>query len=115
MIIIIIIAYKGTLFHALGGKVVDANQGQAIAFAGPLRHAGNPICSGTRVILVLFCYVYEYEYGSLIGYYNKNNDSDDDKQINDSLAENSDSINDDPNGYIVYNETYKLMTTLDNL
>ena len=46
----------GTWFQCLGpeGKVVDAEMGHAVAFAGPLRHAGYPISAGTRFILVLF-------------------------------------------------------------
>ena len=44
----------GTWFEALGpqGGVVNADIGQAVAFAGPLRHAGYPITSGCRIILV---------------------------------------------------------------
>ena len=49
----------GTWFQnlGLGGRVVNADAGQAVAFAGPMRHAGFPITSGTRVILVVFMYV----------------------------------------------------------
>jgi hypothetical protein len=43
--------------------VVDAEVGQAVAFAGPLKHAGYPTTQGTRMILVLFLYVEGYHYG----------------------------------------------------
>ena len=58
----------GTWFEALGpqGMVVDAEEGHAVAFAGPLRHAGYPITRGTRIILVLFCYVEGFAYGDLV-------------------------------------------------
>ena len=61
----------GTWFEALGGeggegKVVDADVGQACAFAGPMRHSGFPISRGVRVILVLFLYVEGFHYGPLV-------------------------------------------------
>lgn len=43
--------------------------GQAVLFAGPLRHAGYPIVRGTRVILVLFLYVHDFPYGDYIHAY----------------------------------------------
>ncbi|KAI2505577.1 hypothetical protein MHU86_8819 [Fragilaria crotonensis] len=63
-----------------GGCVVDADQGHAVAFAGPLRHAGYPVTSGCRIILVLFLYAHEFAYGPLLEDYcnkNKNNNDDD--------------------------------------
>ena len=45
---------------------MDAEEGHAVAFAGPLRHAGYPITRGTRIILVLFCYVEGFAYGDLV-------------------------------------------------
>eukprot|EP00041_Stephanoeca_diplocostata_P031585 m.986613 g.986613 ORF g.986613 m.986613 type:complete len:558 (-) comp23990_c0_seq10:3517-5190(-) len=72
----------GTWFESLGerketpgtssggdGMVVDADKGEAVLFAGPLRHAGYPIVSGTRVILVLFLYVHDFPYGDYIHAY----------------------------------------------
>ena len=55
----------GTWFECLGerGLVVNAEVGQAVAFAGPLKHAGFPTTKGVRVILVLFLYVEDYHYG----------------------------------------------------
>ena len=49
----------GTWFEALGpkGKVINAEIGKAVMFAGPLKHAGFPISKGVRNILVLFLYV----------------------------------------------------------
>lgn len=63
----------GTWFEALGpdGKVIKAEIGQAVLFAGPLRHAGFPITKGTRIILVLFLYVENFEYGKYIQEYCK--------------------------------------------
>jgi hypothetical protein len=45
------------------GLVIDAEIGQAVAFAGPLKHAGYPITAGVRMILVLFLYVEDFHYG----------------------------------------------------
>lgn len=42
---------------------MNAEVGQAVAFAGPLKHAGYPTTKGVRVILVLFLYVQDYHYG----------------------------------------------------
>ena len=55
----------GTWFEALAprGLVVNADIGQAVLFAGPLRHAGFPIHRGIRNILVLFLYVEGFHYG----------------------------------------------------
>jgi hypothetical protein len=58
---------------SVGGCVVDADQGHAVAFAGPLRHAGYPVTSGCRIILVLFLYAQDYAYGPLLEEYCKNN------------------------------------------
>ena len=45
------------------GLVVNADIGQAVLFAGPLKHAGYPISRGIRNILVLFLYVEGFHYG----------------------------------------------------
>ena len=42
---------------------MDAEVGHAVAFAGPLKHAGYPITKGVRMILVLFLYVEDFHYG----------------------------------------------------
>ena len=59
--------YKGggTWFESLGvqGQVINADIGQAVMFAGPLKHAGYPITAGIRNILVLFLYVEGFHYG----------------------------------------------------
>lgn len=47
----------------IAGLVVNAEVGQAVMFAGPLKHAGYPTTQGTRMILVLFLYVEDYHYG----------------------------------------------------
>lgn len=48
------------------GRVVDADCGHAVGFAGPLRHAGYPVRRGVRFILVLFLYVEGFAYGELL-------------------------------------------------
>lgn len=116
----------GTWFEALLGPnndigaVVDAEMGHAIAFAGdpktlsrarvilfiafsgPLRHAGHPITSGTRLILVLFLYVEGFSYGHLLD------------QVHDNHIACEGANKQSKSGeFVVYNETYELMTTLD--
>ena len=46
--------------------VINAPMGHAVAFAGPLKHAGFPITRGTRNILVLFLYVEDFHYGPFL-------------------------------------------------
>ena len=48
------------------GKVINAEKGHAVLFAGPLRHAGYPVTKGVRHILVLFLYVEGFHYGPLL-------------------------------------------------
>ena len=77
--------------------VVNASEGNAVAFIGPLRHAGHPIHSGTRLILVLFLYVEGFEYGRFVGY-------DGEPQECDALhSETGD------NSFVVYKETHALL------
>lgn len=45
---------------------MNAEIGRAVAFAGPLKHAGYPITKGTRHILVLFLYVEGFHYGPML-------------------------------------------------
>ena len=63
----------GLCFDAIPGQdntyVIDAGMGEAICFAGPLRHGGEEITSGTRLILVLFLYVEDFAYGGLLDRY----------------------------------------------
>lgn len=109
----------GTWFEALGprGRVVDADIGHAVAFAGPLRHAGFPITSGTRIILVLFLYIEGFPYGQyLTNYIDKYRC----KQKRKSEAENEVSpaskvrpSGDTDGGYVVYNQTVELVAMLD--
>jgi hypothetical protein len=51
------------------GAVIDADRGQAVAFAGPLRHAGYPVTKGCRIILVLFLYAEDFAYGKFLQQY----------------------------------------------
>jgi hypothetical protein len=48
------------------GAVLNADRGQAVAFAGPLRHAGYPVTKGCRIILVLFLYAEDFAYGKFL-------------------------------------------------
>lgn len=140
----------GTWFEALGdddgevdfnsnknksGKVIDADVGHAIAFAGPLRHAGYPITKGCRIILVLFLYVDGFSYGHLLNDYikehehaicnsntcevgnnedEKKEDTDDDRE---STNENDNELRrpsgDMPGGFVVYNQTVELVSMLN--
>ena len=98
----------GTWFRALGGKVVNAAAGHAVAFAGPLWHCGHPISGGTRHILVLFLYVEGFDYGRLIGF---------DKKEVASVSQCECEEGQDPDkkqarSFVVYNETHELVTLL---
>ena len=101
----------GTWFGALGddgrGRVIDADVGHAIAFMGPLRHAGYPITSGTRTILVLFMYVHGFDYGRFLG------------KCACGPGDAEDEGDDGPRpsgmeqgGFVVYQQTVDLMSTL---
>jgi len=122
----------GTWFEALGdakktGKVVDADVGQAIAFAGPLRHAGFPVTKGVRVILVLFLYIDHFSYGAYLEKYSKehglcnNVREEEDKSKNGPTTAEQDSIStpkvrpsgDMPGGFVVYNQTVELVGMLN--
>ncbi|OQR91897.1 hypothetical protein THRCLA_08850 [Thraustotheca clavata] len=90
----------GTWFEALD-RVIDADIGHVVAFAGPLRHAGYPITKGTRMILVLFLYVHGFKYG---------------KYLENGIPTRIKSTvpsGDAPNGFVVYNQTVELVNTLN--
>jgi hypothetical protein len=55
------------------GTVTKADRGQAVAFAGPLRHAGYPVTKGCRIILVLFLYAEDFAYGKFLKAYVEEN------------------------------------------
>ena len=78
--------------------VVNASEGNAVAFIGPLRHAGHPITAGTRLILVLFLYVEGFEYGRFVGY---------DGEPQQCDAEHSETGD---NSFVVYKETHALLS-----
>jgi len=120
----------GTWFEALGdanksGKVVDAEVGHAVAFAGPLRHAGYPVVKGCRVILVLFLYVDGFPYGHFLNdYMEQHNMCDtnacevvDDEKKEDAKSESSHlqvrPSGDMPGGFVVYNQTVELVSMLN--
>jgi len=125
----------GTWFEALGdsnksGLVVDADVGQAIAFAGPLRHAGYPVTRGVRVILVLFLYIDEFSYGGYLDKYieensilcNNSGDCEDDEKKDDHATNEEHGgtgepkarpSGDMPGGFVVYNQTVELVGMLN--
>jgi hypothetical protein len=118
------------------GAVIDADQGHAVAFAGPLRHAGYPVTKGTRLILVLFLYAEDFAYGKFLQDYvgqhgrpccamvddsNKGIDTTNPSDgthcspTND-LPEEEDTrrpSGDQPGGFVVYNQTVELVSMLN--
>ncbi|KDO27111.1 hypothetical protein SPRG_07822 [Saprolegnia parasitica CBS 223.65] len=92
----------GTWFEALD-QVVDAGVGHAVAFAGPLRHAGYAISKGTRMILVLFLYVNDFAYGTYLDNYAENA----------PRSTQTTPSGDAPGGFVVYNQTVELVNTLN--
>eukprot|EP00584_Thalassiosira_punctigera_P010301 CAMPEP_0172546906 /NCGR_PEP_ID=MMETSP1067-20121228/16568_1 /TAXON_ID=265564 ORGANISM="Thalassiosira punctigera, Strain Tpunct2005C2" /NCGR_SAMPLE_ID=MMETSP1067 /ASSEMBLY_ACC=CAM_ASM_000444 /LENGTH=548 /DNA_ID=CAMNT_0013333905 /DNA_START=75 /DNA_END=1718 /DNA_ORIENTATION=+ len=111
----------GTWFEALGdshksGKVVDADVGHAVAFAGPLRHAGFPVTKGCRVILVLFLYIDGFSYGTYVQEHSKQHGISNTCEEVDGKKKNTtnelDSVHerkarpsgDMPGGFVVYNQ-----------
>ena len=123
-------------FH--GSGVVDADSGQVVVFAGPLRHGGFPVSSGTRYILVVFMYAEEFPYHEYLqdprlqecqedvasgnsggtSKYNRDrrlsqesHDGDYQRGMRD-ICEESLSFR---RSYVVYRETLELMTTLNKL
>lgn len=121
----------GTWFEALGdshksGKVVDADVGHAVAFAGPLRHAGYPVTKGTRVILVLFLYIDGFSYGRYLQKYVTKHgicnpcaeelDEKKENTTNDCDNSNGQKVRpsgDMPGGFVVYNQTVELVGMLN--
>ena len=121
----------GTWFEALGdsnksGKVVDANVGHAVAFAGPLRHAGFPVTKGCRIILVLFLYIDQFSYGSYLQEHLKKHGVSnacevDEKKEYETNKDKRDSgheikvrpSGDMPGGFVVYNQTVELVGMLN--
>ena len=113
----------GTWFEALGdshksGKVVDCDIGQCVAFAGPLRHAGFPVTSGTRFILVLFLYIDQFSYGSYLQNYDKSNTREKDgegKEDNSAIIKQPKvrPSGDTLGGFVVYKQTVELVGMLN--
>jgi hypothetical protein len=50
------------------GRALSAGAGEAMVFAGPLRHGGGVVTHGVRTVLVLFLYVEGFAYGGLLGH-----------------------------------------------
>ena len=118
----------GTWFEALGeggkGAVVDAGVGQVTMFAGPLRHAGFPISKGRRVILVLFLYVEDFEYGLLLNKYGAKRQlrAGEDRRAEAKAASGEadsegavKSSGDKAGGYVVYRQTVELANMLEKI
>ena len=126
--------------HANGedgkGAVIGADQGHAVAFAGPLRHAGYPVTKGTRLILVLFLYAEDFAYGGFLqDYIAQQGQSSCNAKVDNSSNEDvvipnpSDGISTDdlpleeeemrrpsgdkPGGFVVYNQTVELVSMLN--
>lgn len=94
--------------------MVDSKAGQAVAFAGPLRHAGYPIHQGTRMILVLFLYVENFNYGPYLQAACQHKvdclPRTNQKEPELDTVRSSGSR---PGSYVVYRETVELMNTLE--
>ncbi|GMH89261.1 hypothetical protein TrVE_jg3162 [Triparma verrucosa] len=101
----------GTWFDDLEkdvGKVISTPPGCCTAFAGPLRHAGYPITSGTRIILVLFCYVEGFDYGDYMKKYCEKGGREE-EEIEDEVKPSGDR----KGGYVVYRQTVELANMLN--
>eukprot|EP00511_Aplanochytrium_stocchinoi_P007097 CAMPEP_0204837128 /NCGR_PEP_ID=MMETSP1346-20131115/27232_1 /ASSEMBLY_ACC=CAM_ASM_000771 /TAXON_ID=215587 /ORGANISM="Aplanochytrium stocchinoi, Strain GSBS06" /LENGTH=484 /DNA_ID=CAMNT_0051972411 /DNA_START=133 /DNA_END=1587 /DNA_ORIENTATION=+ len=103
----------GTWFEALevgdsgsgsGDQVINCDVGEAVAFAGPLRHGGHPVVKGVRTILVLFLYVNDFTYGE---YLQK-------ATVENSCNPNNQDNTDSSAGYVVYKQTVELVNMLEN-
>ena len=92
-----------------GGKVIDSPLGCCTAFAGPLRHAGYPITRGTRIILVLFCYVEGFDYGEYMKEYCEKGGREEDYEDDDGIKPSGDR----KGGYVVYRQTVELANMLN--
>jgi len=118
----------GTWFEALGenksGKVIDADVGHAVGFAGPLRHAGFPVTKGVRVILVLFLYIEGFSYGNYLQDYltkhaisccqQKDDEKEEEKTTKlDREQQKVRPSGDMPGGFVVYNQTVELVGMLN--
>ena len=103
----------GICFDAIPGPdethVFDASTGHAIAFAGPLRHGGHAITRGERLILVLFLYVEDYAYGSLLETYIANTRSkrEEEQELGGPHRQGR-------GEYVVYRQTTELMAILES-
>jgi hypothetical protein len=96
----------GTWFQALD-RIVDADIGCAVAFAGLLRHAGASISRGTRMILVLFIYVEDFAYGQYLRQHDVNS-------VNSTQEERSKHVDaSHHSSFVVYNQTVELVNTLN--
>ena len=102
--------------------VVDAAVGQAVLFAGPLRHGGYPVTSGTRFILVVFMYNENFAYQSYLTLSPIANQRDEDVPDTDKGHKGhfSNVSSDDcivstckKTSFVVYRETLELMTTIN--
>jgi hypothetical protein len=115
----------GTWFEALGskdgeGRVVDAEIGRVCAFAGPMRHAGYPITSGVRMILVLFTYVEGFHYGPYVSEYTESilaagggcaGSCGGEGLVEGGVKPSGDKVG----GYVVYRETVELSNMLGRI
>jgi hypothetical protein len=116
--------------------VVNADIGHAVMFAGPMKHAGFPIWSGVRHVLVLFLYVEDYHYGPYLRKPNPNPNPNKEKvdfgtdnvqdllvNVDRSEEEESERVEKKkgkerpsgaaPGGFVVYRQTVELVSMLE--
>ena len=100
-----------------------------MAFAGPLRHGGHPITGGTRYILVLFMYVENFAYHSLLLSHCDRQEANETRESEKAVKERKEeqeklddcrlvkscrsSRDQGAHSYVVYKETLELMTALN--
>lgn len=104
------------------GAVINADRGQAVAFAGPLRHAGYPVTKGCRIILVLFLYAEDFAYGKFLKAHNNHAKENNNERLQQRQQGYDDGLSaehailpsgDRPGGFVVYNQTVELVSMLN--
>lgn len=110
--------YKGggTWFESLeeSGKVINADIGQAVMFAGPLKHAGYPISQGIRNILVLFLYVEGFHYGRYLRD-SRSKVPENEAECSVHGVEEKRTSGAEKGGFVVYRQTVELVSMLNEV
>ena len=111
--------YKGggTWFESLGvqGQVINADIGQAVMFAGPLKHAGYPISAGIRNILVLFLYVEGFHYGPYLQKSRSKVPLLEKVECSEDTLEKKRTSGAETGGFVVYRQTVELVSMLNEV